>query len=349
MKRIALDLLARVVHGLDRAPRGVPTLEEAFAEYLSANPDRKSRTEEQYRSQMRYCLGDWFGRPLDTITRREVEERFHRVSRRHGWSIGNHAISLLRAVYRRPCVDFPWLRNPVDLWLTAGGRFHRPVRRLIPAPAEVLPLWRGAIEAVVPAGGTRDAFWFGFYTGMRRGEIIALSWDRIDLPARSLMVKATKTGTTIELPITRQLNEILKRRSGHPRWVFPSGTSASGHIEELQHLYTPISSMAGTKFWFHGLRNAFITVAVRDLMLPMSLAKRLVNHTRPSDVTENYAADWTVDQLREPAQQIADRLDELASGPAEVPARRGGRSAPRSRSGDRGPEPVSPLPPPPLR
>ena len=66
-----------------------------------------------------------------------------------------------------------------------------------------------------------------------------------------------------------------------------------------------------SKFWFHGLRNCFITVAERELMLPRSLTKRLVNHARPGDVTEGYAADWTVEQLREPAQRIADRIDEL--------------------------------------
>ena len=47
------------------------------------------------------------------------------------------------------------------------------------------------------------------------------------------------------------------------------------------------------------------------------MTKRLVNHARPQDVTEGYAADWTVEQLREPAQRIADRIDEL-TGP-EVP------------------------------
>ena len=50
-----------------------------------------------------------------------------------------------------------------------------------------------------------------------------------------------------------------------------------------------------------GLRNAFITVAERDLMLPRPLTKRLVNHARDDDITEGYAADWTVEQLREPA------------------------------------------------
>ena len=31
----------------------------------------------------------------------------------------------------------------------------------------------------------------------------------------------------------------------------------------------------------------------------------------PNDVTEGYAADWAAEQLREPAQWIADRVDML--------------------------------------
>ena len=62
--------------------------------------------------------------------------------------------------------------------------------------------------------------------------------------------------------------------------------------------------------------TAFITVAERDLLLPLSLTKRLVNHARPSDVTEGYAADWTIAQLREPAQRIADRIEALMMNPA---------------------------------
>ena len=47
------------------------------------------------------------------------------------------------------------------------------------------------------------------------------------------------------------------------------------------------------------------------MMLPHSLNKRLVNHARTSDVTEGYAADWTVEQLGEPAKRMAERLDVL--------------------------------------
>ena len=130
----AQELLGRVAGGADPAQeranrRGMPTFGEAFDDYLAANPTRKASTEALYRGQMRYCLGDWLSRPLDTITRRDVEARFHRISERHGWAVGNHATSLLRSVYRRPCVDFEGLRKPVELWLAGGGRYNRTVRR----------------------------------------------------------------------------------------------------------------------------------------------------------------------------------------------------------------------------
>ena len=301
----------------------MPTLREAFEEYLTANPSRTSGTEALYRSQVRHHLRDWLARPLATITRRDVEARFHRISQRNGPAAANHIISLLRSVYRRPCVDHPKLRNPVELWLAGGGRYHRAARRRISTPAEILPRWRAGIEAEVTVPATRDIFWCGMYTGMRRGEILGLRWDRVNLERGVLRVEATKTGEPLELPITRQLAALLERRrleAGAPggsarQWVFPS-TGASGHAVELQHLYRRISRAGGARFWFHGLRNVFITVAERELMLPRSLTKRLVNHSRGGDATESYAADWTVEQLREPAQRTADRIDELARGVA---------------------------------
>ena len=121
-------------------------------------------------------------------------------------------------------------------------------------------------------------------------------------------------------PSPGQLAAIFKRRredSDDPDgWLFPSTMSASGHLGGIHQYYEEIGRAAGTRFWFHGLRNVFITVAERELMLPRSLTKRLVNHARDDDITEGYAADWTVEQLRDPAQRVADRIDQLMSADA---------------------------------
>ena len=94
----------------------------------------------------------------------------------------------------------------------------------------------------------------------------------------------------------------------------------TGHVQDPHHLYARIGKAGGAKFWFHGLRNSFITIAERELMLPPSLTKRLVNHARPNDVTQGYAADWTIAQLREPAQKIADRIEALMTPTVSAPA-----------------------------
>ncbi len=189
-------------------------------------------------------------------------------------------ISLLRSIYRRACVDHDGLRNPVDLWLAAGGRLNPIVRRVISSPAEArtLPYWQRGIETVVKDPATRSIFWVAMYSGMRRGEILTLRWERVDLARGVVHVPHTKTGTPLELPITRQLAAILDwRRSetGGTGWVFPSPASRSGHVSVLTHLYSPISRAGGRKFWFHGFRNCLITIADRELTLPRSLTKRL--------------------------------------------------------------------------
>ncbi len=328
-RRLAQKLLGQVADGGDPAgkraeARAMQTLQGAFESYMAANPNRSHRTDKLYRYEANRYLGDWLTRPIDAIGRQDVEERFNRITENHGWSPANRAMSLLRSVYRRPCVDLEGLRNPVDLWLAGGGKFHRKVRRKISTPDEVLPCWRAGIEAEVNNPAIRDALWFGLYTGMRRDEVLTLSWERVDMTALFFRVEETKTGVPLELPITRQLATILERRraecDGLPEnirpSVFPSLTSASGHVEDPHHLYARITEVGGAKFWFHGFRNCFITVAERDLMLPATLTKRLVNHARPNDVTEGYAADWTLAQLRTPAQRIADRIDALMNGTA---------------------------------
>ena len=254
-----------------------------------------------------------------------MEARFHRVTERHGWATANQAVSMLRSIYRRSSIDHEGLRNPVELWIAGGRRLNRKRRRRISSPAEVLPRWRAGVEAIGLPSPQRDIFTIGAYTGMRLGEVISLRWERIDLDRGILRVEETKTGEPLELPLTHQLAAVLERRraeadgAADEGWVFPSLTSATGHLTGLHRYHVDITKAAGTRFWFHGLRNAFITVAERDLMLPRPLTKRLVNHARDDDITEGYAADWTVEQLREPAQRVADRIETLLGSDAPVP------------------------------
>ncbi len=320
-RRMAQELLGKVASGEDPAQeraeaRVMPTLVQAFEDYLKANPRRKPRTVEMYRTNLRVCFGDWLSRSLDAIDRGDVEARFHQITERRGWATANQAVSMLRSIYRRSSIDHEGLRNPVELWIAGGGRLNRKRRRRISSPADVLPRWRAGVEAAGLPPAHRDIFAIGAYTGMRLGEVVSLRWERIDLDRGILRVEETKTGEPLELPLTRQLAAVLERRRAEAGardegWVFPSSVSVTGHLKNLHRYHAGIGKAGGARFWYHGLRNAFITVAERDLMLPRPLTKRLVNHARDDDITEGYAADWTVEQLREPAQRVADRIEAL--------------------------------------
>ena len=342
-RRIAHETLGKVAAGEDPAEgrtrsRSTPTLREAFEEYLSVGPERKPRTVEVYRRTVYMDLEAWLDRSLNTISRRDVEQCFNRLTSEIGWVGANQAVTMLGALYRRQCVDVQGLHNPVAQWRAAGGRLHIQRRRRIQPPAEVLPRWDRGIEKGVRNPVARDALRLGLYTGMRHSEVLELRWDRVDLDAMTLTVEDTKSGEPLEIPIVRQLAAMLERRLAErgkfPErsrvWVFPSETSRSGRLVTLQQLNARIGEAGGAKFWFHALRNCFITVADRELMLPTSLTKRLVNHARPRDVTERYASDWTGEQLGDAAQRIADRIDELIQvgvGPSDGPTKRSREAA----------------------
>ena len=321
--REVLRTVAKSRGNIERGALPIPTLRRAFEGYLRSRPTVAAKTRSQYRRLLERHAPQWLDRRLDELGRKDVERRFLALSEQAGPSAANAVVKLLGAVYRAACADHDELRDPVAEWRMGGGKLHRGPRRTIAPPAEVLPRWRRGLEAGVPQV-MRDMVWMGLFTGLRISEVSGLKWEDIDASQSWLWIRETKNGRALELPITRQVRGLLDRRREAPdaddEWVFP-GPAGRGPYANAGEWYARISERAGSKFWFHGCRNAFITVAERDLMLPESLVKRLVNHAPSDDVTEGYAAEWTREELREASQRIAERVEALALGePQGLPA-----------------------------
>ena len=115
-RRLAQELLGRVAGGGDPAGKGaearaLPTLGEACDDYIESGRGRAAETQRSYRRYATLYLGDWPFRPLDGITRRDIENRFHLITERHGAVPANQTLSFLRSVYRLPCVGHDGLRK----------------------------------------------------------------------------------------------------------------------------------------------------------------------------------------------------------------------------------------------
>jgi len=99
----------------------------------------------------------------------------------------------------------------------------------------------------------------GYYTAMRKSEILKLKWDRIDLRNGFIRLKGedTKTGERRTIPIHPEIMDLLKSipRNIHG-WVF---TLNGKPIKDIKRSFPTACRMAGIEdFRFHDLRHTCI-------------------------------------------------------------------------------------------
>ena len=101
---------------------------------------------------------------------------------------------------------------------------------------------------------------FAIQTGMRRGEIMGLTWADIDLPNRKAYLHQTKNGEPRQVPLTRQAMAVLEALSSDEERVFPmSMTCLRSQFERIKEHAKPKWDGKGSNPFedlrFHDLRH----------------------------------------------------------------------------------------------
>jgi integrase len=116
-------------------------------------------------------------------------------------------------------------------------------------------------------------------TGMRKGEILNLKWDNVDLRHGFILLDHTKNGERREIPINATLQEILAgmiRRLDVP-FVFTSNKTGDRY-GNLQRSFNTACRRAGIKdFRFHDLRHTFSSQLVMA-GIDLTTVKELLGH-----------------------------------------------------------------------
>ena len=152
---------------------------------------------------------------------------------------------------------------------------HREMKVL---PAEQLNSFlREAKES-----GVFELYYTELATGLRRGELLGLKWEDIDLETGSLRVRrqiARINKEVVEAPLktknayrTLALSadavDVLKeqrKKVGNSPWVFPSPTGGPISPDSVLHMLHRILKRAGLpKVRFHDLRHTFATLALQN-------------------------------------------------------------------------------------
>jgi len=157
----------------------------------------------------------------------------------------------------------------------------------------------------------RDILSMAYFTGMRRGEILSLTWNKVDMKTRFINLEAedTKDKEKRSIPICSELYETLKSipRNLHEPHVF---TFRGAPISDIRTGIRKACKKAGVKygrfvkdgFIFHDLRHTFNT-NMRKADVQESVIMAITGHS----TREMFDRYNTVD--REDTQAALDKLE----------------------------------------
>ena len=172
--------------------------------------------------------------------------------------------------------------------------------------------------------GVYEMYYIDLATGLRRGELLGLKWEDIDLERGDLRVKrqlARINGEIVEaplktknayrtLPLGADAIDILKaqkKKVGSSPWVFPSPTGGPMSPDSVLHMLHRVLKRAGLpKVRFHDLRHTFATLALQN-GVDIKTVSGMLGHFSAGFTLDTYA-HVTTSAKREAAKTMGNIL-----------------------------------------
>jgi len=181
-------------------------------------------------------------------------------------------------------VEWRLLRKTSREELTTIKKYQEPDGRLryLSGEAEAARLLEACEDSLRPIVLT------AIHTGMRKGELLGLTWDCVDMTHGFIRLKQTKNGKARALPFneTRWGRFSEHRTRQDVPWVFHD--TDGRRYKDVRHAFDRACGAAGlTDFHFHDLRNTFASwLMMRGV--PLATVSNLLGHTSPT-MTLRYA------------------------------------------------------------
>jgi integrase len=278
------------------------TFADAVAEYmrwLEQDRARKPTTLRGYESIMRAHLLPAFGeRRLEDITPDEVEAWSAQLAARGlANSTRLRILTCLFGVMKRAKRIWKLPRNPIAD-VEKPIQSHAAIELEVFSPEEVHALVRAAESE-------QDAaiFLTAAFTGLRRGELVALRWRSVDFSHRTIRVVASyserslstpKSGRARSVPMAPPVAEALARLAsrGHhaqeDNLVFPGVAGEYLDASALYRRYKLALKRAGLRpLRFHDLRHTFGTQVISNPAVSILQLKAWMGHA-DIDTTMKY-------------------------------------------------------------
>jgi integrase len=257
-RKMAIKLLAEIAEGQDpqkvqQQKKAELTLAEMFAKYIDEHAKQHCATWPELEASFRRYFGLWNDRPLSSLDKQEVQRRLIALKEQVGPATANKSLDNIRAAYNW-AIKFGYYEgtNP-----SVGiSKFHTQARKRFIHPEE-FSRFLNTLSASKNID-IRDYAYLSLFTGARQSNVLSMRWEEIDFDLCLWRIPKTKNSRSHTIPLTVAAMAVLRERKEKVTgdWVFPSKTSAVGHIVEPKVGWRQILEDANIKdLTMHDLRR----------------------------------------------------------------------------------------------
>lgn len=241
-------------------PGQIPALRDFAPRYMEEysrihkKPKSQKQDEDFLRRFILPAMGDL---TLDRITRADlVNMRANLLDRRQ---TANHLMTLMSGMFTQAAAMGVFSgENPAK----GIKKFPMKSRDRFLSGDELIRLGEELRRRDAKSPAAADFFRLLLLTGARRGEIMGLSWEEVDLKQGVLRLRESKSGAKIILLPDNAVECLCRRldkREGP--WVFP-GPDPKHHMKSFRSVWALICKRAGIQgLTMHDLRRSHATIA----------------------------------------------------------------------------------------
>lgn len=220
------------------------TLQELFDWYLETISKPHKRTWKWDSSQYTRVLSQWSSRRVSAISRGEVQELHVKLGKDRGPYAANKMLELLGHMVRTGKIHHP-SRVTGDDPTRGIKRFPRLERERF-LSADEIERFFAAVDKL-QRQVSRDFLMLCLWTGARRGNVMSMRWDEIDLAEKVWTIPAAKSKSKrlMRIPLSVPAIEILTRLDAEKTsaWVL-NGQGPTGHYNDPKAAWTRVKKLA---------------------------------------------------------------------------------------------------------
>ena len=229
-----------------RALSSEVTFKELFDRYINDYAKHNNKCWRDEVTAVELKARHLYSKKLSTISNDDMQRLFRKITEQSGRIAANRFIDRLRAIFNK-AIEWGWKgTNPV-----LGIKKHKEKSRDRYLLREEMPKF---FEALSEEENTKigDYILLSLLTGARKSNVLSMRWQDVSFKDESLYLPDTKNGEPQLLPLVPEALAILERRSkckDRSQWVFPSKTSATGHLQEPKKVWRRVLLRATIKIW----------------------------------------------------------------------------------------------------